>query len=142
MAVDGKTDAEIIHILHEAKLIAVVGASDKAERPSNSVLAFLVRRGYRVIAVNPGLAGRTIHGAPVVAKLSDIEEPIDIVDVFRNSEDAGKVVDEALALPFKPAAIWLQLGVINPAARTRAEAQEVAVVMDRCPAIEIPRLDI
>jgi predicted CoA-binding protein len=137
---DRYDDAYIRDILSTAKTVALVGASPKPERPSNSVMGFLLRRGYRVIPVNPGQAGGTIHGQAVYATLADIPEPIDLVDVFRNSDDAGGVVDEALALGTKPKAIWMQLGVQNDEAAARAEAAGVKVVMNRCPAIEIPRL--
>jgi predicted CoA-binding protein len=140
MAVDGKSDEDIRRILSEARTIAMVGASPNPARPSNGVLAFLLRRGYAVTPVNPGHAGKTIHGATVVGKLSDLPGPVDIVDVFRNSEAAGGTIDEVLALPWKPKAIWLQLGVVNEPAAARARAAGIPVVMNRCPKIEIPRL--
>lgn len=142
MAIDGKSDDDIRRILTTTRTIALVGASQNPERPSNRVLGFLRRRGYGVTAVNPGLAGGTIHGAPVVARLSDLAEPVDMVDVFRNSDAAGETIDEVLALPWRPRTIWLQLGVVNAAAAVRAEAAGIAVVMDRCPAIETPRLGL
>lgn len=133
-------DTQIADLLARVKTIAMVGASDKPDRPSNHVLLTLLSHGYRVIPVNPGLAGRTIHGAPVAATLRDIAEPVDMVDIFRKAEDVGPVVADAVAIGAK--AVWMQLGVVNPQAAAEAEAAGLAVVMDRCPAIEIPRLHI
>jgi len=134
------SDAEIRRILTETKTIALVGASPKPERDSHEVMAFLQTRGYRVIPVNPVCAGETILGERVRAKLAEIDESIDLVDVFRNSEAAAAVTDEAIAA--KARVVWMQLGVINEAAAARARAAGLAVVMDRCPKIEIPRLRI
>jgi predicted CoA-binding protein len=134
------SDAFLRNILREVKTIAIVGASDKPTRPSFGVFAFLLAHGYRVIGVNPGLAGKSVHGAPFVKSLADIPEPIDMVDIFRNSEAASAVIDEALALEPQPKAIWMQLGVRNDAAAARAQAKGVRVVMDHCPKIEYERL--
>jgi hypothetical protein len=134
------SDAEIRRILTETKTIALVGASPKPERDSHEVMAFLQSRGYRVIPVNPVCAGETILGERVRATLAEIDEPIDMVDVFRNSEAAGPVTDEAIAK--KARVVWMQLGVINEPAAARATKAGVTVVMDRCPKIEIPRLRI
>ncbi len=131
---------EIRELLGQKRRIAVVGASPNAARPSNGVLAFLIDQGHDVIAVNPGHAGKTIHGAPVVATLADVEPAAEIVDIFRNSADAGAAVDEAIVHGAK--AVWMQIGVIDEAAAKRAEAAGLAVVMDRCPKVEIPRLGL
>jgi hypothetical protein len=131
---------EIRELLGQPRRIAVVGASPNPSRASNEVLGFLVAQGHDVIAVNPGHAGGTIHGAPVVATLANVEPPAEIVDIFRNSEDAGQAVDEAIVHGAK--AVWMQLGVINEPAARRADAAGLTVVMDRCPAIEIPRLGL
>ncbi|TLP43429.1 MULTISPECIES: CoA-binding protein [Cohaesibacter] len=126
----------IKHILETTKVIALVGASDKPARASHRVMAFLLDKGYRVIPVNPGKAGGEILGQTVVGSLADIAEPVDMVDIFRNSEAAGQVVDEAIAIKAK--VVWMQLGVINEEAAARAEAEGITVIMDRCPKIEYP----
>lgn len=133
-------DSAIKALLQSAKTIALVGASPKPERDSNRVMKFLLDRGYRVIPVNPGLDGQSIHGQPVAPSLAAIEGHIDLVDIFRNSEAAGESVDEAIAVG--AGAVWMQLGVINQDAAARAEAAGLQVVMDRCPKIEIPRLGV
>ena len=132
------SDAYLRDILTSVRTIAIVGASPRRERPSHGVMAYLQRRGYRAIPVNPNAVGTTINGETVYAKLADVPEPIDMVDVFRRSEMAGVVVDEAIAAGAK--VVWMQLGVRDDDAAARAEAHGLQVVMNRCPAIEIPRL--
>ena len=124
---------DIRALLLNTRRIALVGASNKPHRASFGVMRFLLERGYDVTPVNPGLAGQEILGRRVVARLEEAA-PLDLVDVFRRSEEAGAVMDEAVALGAK--AVWLQLGVVDEAAAARATAKGVAVVMDRCPAIE------
>jgi predicted CoA-binding protein len=134
------SNAYLHDILTSVRTIAVVGASPRRERPSHGVMAYLQRHGYRAIPVNPNAVGATINGETVYAKLADVPEPIDMVDVFRRTEMAGGVVDEAIAVGAK--AVWMQLGVRDDDAAARAEAHGVKVVMNRCPAIEIPRLGL
>jgi predicted CoA-binding protein len=134
------SDADIARLLRETRTIALVGISDRPTRPSNGVMQRLQDHGYRVFPVNPQITGEHVHGEYVWRELSQIGEPIDLVDIFRNSEAAGEAVDQAIAAGAK--AVWMQLGVINEAAAARAEAAGLKVAMDRCPAIEIPRLGI
>lgn len=135
-----RSDEEIAGLLTDARTIAMVGASDRPDRASNGVMKFLQARGYKVFPVNPTITGEHVHGEYVWRELGQIGEPIDIVDIFRNSKAAGDAVDEAIAAGAK--AVWMQLGVINPEAAERAEAAGLKVVMDRCPKIEIARLGI
>lgn len=134
------SDDLIRSILTSVKTIAVVGASINEARPSNGVTRFLIARGYNVFPVNPGHAGKTIDGRTIVARLADVPEPIDMVDIFRAPAEAGKAVDEALALSPLPKIIWMQLDVINELAAAKAEAAGLTVIMDRCPHIEVRRL--
>ncbi len=133
-------DADIKALLDGARTIALVGASDRPDRPSYGVMATLQRHGYRVIPVNPQITGEHIHGEFVFRDLDQLGDPIDIVDIFRRSDAAGAVVDQAIAIGAK--AVWMQLGMIDDAAAARAEAAGLKAVMDRCPAIEIPRLGV
>jgi predicted CoA-binding protein len=135
-------DTLIRDILTRTRTIALVGYSANPARPSHGVARFLRTRGYRVIPVNPGLAGQEHLGEKVRASLADIAEPVDLVDVFRRSEEVAGVVDQALAMQPKPLAIWTQLGVRDDRAADRARAAGLLVVQDRCPAIEIPRLGL
>lgn len=138
------TDAEIRRILQETRVIAVVGISNKPERPSHGVAQFLQARGYRVIPVNPGLAGQELLGETVYPDLAAIPEsiPVDMVDIFRAPEAVPGIVAEALAHLPQLRTVWMQLGVISPEGAAAAEAAGKAVVMDHCPKIEIPRLGL
>lgn len=124
-------------VLAGVRTIAVVGASPNPARASHAVAQFLSRSGYRVFAVNPGHGGGEIAGLPAFARLADVPEPIDMVDVFRASQHVAGVLDEALALDPRPKVFWTQLGVVDLAAAARAEAEGLTVVMDRCPKIEL-----
>ncbi|KEQ06860.1 CoA-binding protein [Pseudorhizobium pelagicum] len=137
---DRYDDAYIADILKTTKTIALLGASPNPDRPSNGVMRFLLSKGYTVIPVNPGQAGKEILGQTVYAKLSDIPQPVDMVDVFRAPEFLDGIVAEAAALPQPPQVIWGQLGVRDDDAAAKAEAAGIKVVMNRCPAIEYPRL--
>jgi uncharacterized protein len=134
-----ESDEDVAELLRDTRTIAVVGASSNPARASHGVMRFLLAYGYRVTPVNPGLAGQQLLGETVTATIADAG-PVDLVDIFRNSEAAGGVVDEAIAAGAK--AVWMQLGVIDNDAAQRAEAAGLKVVMDRCPKIEIPRLGI
>jgi predicted CoA-binding protein len=142
MSNDAYPAAFLRDILSTVRTIAMVGASEKETRPSYRVFAYLLARGYHVIGVNPGLAGKSVHGTAFFKTLADVPEPIDMVDIFRNAAAAGGVVDQALALEPKPKVIWMQLGVRDDAAAARARALGVKVVMNRCPKIEYERLAI
>jgi hypothetical protein len=137
---DDYPDSYIRGILNTVKTIAMVGISPKDNRPSYFAFKYLLERGYRMIPVNPGQAGKEILGQKVYPKLADIPEPVDMVDIFRGSQYAPGVVEEALALKPRPAVIWMQLGVRNEQAAVRAEAEGLKVVMNRCPKIEYGRL--
>jgi uncharacterized protein len=138
---NGQTEDDLIRdILTTVRTIAVVGASEDPSRDSNDVMLFLMQRGYQVFPVNPAAKAAEIHGRKVYASLADVPEPIDMVDVFRRSEVAGQVCDDAVSAGAK--VVWMQLGVINEEGKQRAEAAGLKVVMDRCPKIETRRLDI
>jgi predicted CoA-binding protein len=139
MSTDDQSDEAIRAILARTRRVAVVGASDKSWRPSNGVLGFLLSRGYDATPVNPLLAGSTIHGRAVVTSLADAV-PLDMVDIFRASANAGAAVNEAIRLGART--VWMQLGVIDEEAAERARAAGIAVVMDRCPVIEVRRLGL
>jgi len=135
-----QTDQDIVALLTSARTIAMVGASDRPDRPSFGVMRFLQSKGYRVIPVNPQLAGRVLHGEAIVATLSEIGDKIDIVDIFRNSAAAGAAIDDAIAAG--AGAVWTQLGVFNDEGVARAEAAGLKAVVNRCPKIEISRLGL
>ena len=133
-------DQDIADLLTHARTIAMVGASDRPDRASYGVMRFLQEQGYRVIPVNPRITGEHVHGEYIWRELAQIGEPIDIVDIFRKSDDVGPIVDDAIAVGAK--AVWMQLGVENAAAAAKAEAAGLKVVMNHCPKIEIIRLSI
>ena len=132
--------AYIRKILEDVRTIAIVGASSNEARPSFFVTKYLVDKGYRVFPLNPGMAGKEICGRRVYASLTEVPEPIDMVDIFRNSEVAASFVDQALTLKPQPKVIWMQLTVRHDEAAARAEAAGVRVVMNRCPKIEYGKL--
>jgi uncharacterized protein len=137
---DSYADSYIRGILNTVKSIAMVGISPKDNRPSYFAFKYLLERGYRMIPVNPGQAGKEILGQKVYARLADIPEPVDMVDIFRAPQYAVPIVAEALTLAPRPQVIWMQLGVRNDAAAATAEAAGLKVVMNRCPKIEYGRL--
>ena len=137
---DNYDDSYIRGILNTVKTIAMVGVSANTSRPSYFAFKYLLERGYRMIPVNPGLAGQEMLGQKVYAKLADIPEPVDMVDIFRAQQYALPIVQEALALAPRPQVIWMQLGIRNDEAATLAEENGLKVVMNRCPKIEYGRL--
>jgi predicted CoA-binding protein len=137
---DGYDDGYIRGILNTVKTIAMVGVSAKESRPSYFAFKYLLERGYRMIPVNPGLAGQELLGQKVYARLADIPEPVDMVDIFRAAPYALGIVEEALALVPRPRVVWMQLGIRNEAAAALAEQNGLKVVMNRCPKIEYGRL--
>ena len=137
---DNYDDSTIRGILNTVKTIAMVGASEKENRPSYFAFKYLLERGYKMIPVNPGHAGEDMLGQRIFARLADIPEPVDMIDIFRGSQYALAIVQEALALKTRPLVIWMQLGVRNDKAAALAEANGMKVVMNRCPKIEYGRL--
>lgn len=135
-----ESDDEIRDLLSSVRTIALVGASDNPGRASFGVMERLQQHGYRVMPVNPRITGEHVHGEYVWRELSQIGEPIDMVDIFRRSEDVGPIVDEAIKVGAK--AIWMQIGVVNVEAAAKAEAAGLKVVMDRCPKIELAQLRV
>jgi predicted CoA-binding protein len=133
-------DADIAALLADIRTIALIGASDRPDRPSNRVMAALIAHGYRVLPVNPQITGEHLFGEYVWRDLAQIGAPIDMVDIFRSPEAAGEAVDAAIAAGAR--AVWMQLGVVNPEAAERAARAGLRVVMDRCPKIEIERLGL
>ena len=133
-------DEDIYDLLAGTRTIAMIGASDRPDRPSYGVMAFLQSRGYRVLPVNPQITGEHVHGEYVWRELSQIGEPIDMVDIFRRPRRPAR--RSTRRSPPAPRSVWLQIGVINQAAAARAEAAGLKVVMNRCPKIEIPRLGV
>jgi uncharacterized protein len=137
---DAYPDSYVRGILNTVKTIAMVGASEKENRPSYFAFKYLLERGYHMIPVNPGHPGQTMLGQKIYGRLSDIPEPIDMVDIFRASQYALPIVQETLSLKSRPQVIWMQLGVRNDEAAALAEANGMKVVMNRCPKIEYGRL--
>ena len=137
---DSYSDSYIRGILNTVKTVAMVGASEKENRPSYFAFKYLLERGYTMIPVNPGHAGEQMLGQPIYARLADVPVPIDMIDIFRGSRYALPIVQEALTLTPRPQVIWMQLGVRNDEAAALAEANGMKVVMNRCPKIEYGRL--
>jgi predicted CoA-binding protein len=134
------TDAYLRNILTRTKRVAIVGVSSNPVRASYFVARYLSLRNFEIVPVNPGLAGQTLFGVPVVGGLSEIEGPVDMVDIFRRSEAVPQIVDEALALFPDLGTIWMQIGVEHAEAAAQADARGVDVVQNRCPKIEYQRL--
>ena len=139
MSAAAPLDDQIREVLTTTRAIALIGASNKPDRPSFGVMASLLAHGYRVTPVNPGLAGQTIQGQAVVATL-DEARPLDMVDVFRASEFVGGIMDAAIRLGAR--SVWLQLGVVDDDAARRGRAAGLRVIVNRCPKIELPRLGL
>jgi len=132
------SDDLIVRVLTESRVVAMVGASPRPDRPSHGVMRVLQDKGHKVYPINPACVGDTIHGETVLASLDEVPEPIDMVDIFRRPQAAGETVDAAIAAGAR--VVWMQLGVVNEAAAERAEKAGLTVIMDRCPAIEYRRL--
>jgi len=137
---DNYADSYIRSILNTVKTIAMVGVSPNTSRPSYFAFKYLLERGFHMIPVNPGQAGKDLLGQKVYARLSDIPEPVDMIDIFRASQHVLPIVQEALTMKPRPGVIWMQLGVRNDEAAKLAEEAEIKVVMNRCPKIEYGRL--
>ena len=144
MSDDNKSDDQISELLRSVRNIALVGASNSPERPSYGVMEFLIAKGYEVHPINPGLAGKSLLGREVYASLADVPAPVDMIDIFRNSQAAGEVIRSAIPLKGRLGlkAVWMQLGVRNDEASDEAKAAGLMVVFDRCPKIEIARLNL
>lgn len=136
------TDDMLRQVLTDTASIAVLGASPNAARASHRVTGFLVSKGFEVTAVNPGHAGSAIAGAPTVASLAELSQPVDMIDVFRASDNLPAIADEILALPWRPKVVWTQLDVRDDAVARRLEGEGITVIQDRCPAVEMPRLGL
>lgn len=134
------SDALLSTILNDTRVIAVVGFSANPARPSHDVARYLVTKGYRVIPVNPGLVGQVFEGELIRASLAECPPDVDMVDIFRRSEEVGAVVDEAIAQLPNLRTIWMQIGLYDPGAAARARALGLRVVWNKCPKIEFPRL--
>ena len=132
------SDELIRKVLTDSHVIAVMGASPRRDRPSHGVMRYLLDKGHKVYPINPTCAGDTLHGQKVLARLSEVPEPIHMVDIFRRSDQAGNAVDDAIRIGAQT--VWMQLGVIDQAAADRATRAGLAVIMDRCPVIEYRRL--
>ena len=139
---DHYSDAMLRDVFASVKTIALVGASANPSRPSHGVMDFLLKRGYAVTPVNPGLAGQMLLGQTVVATVGDLSGPIDMIDVFRNSATIPTLVEEILSMAILPKVVWMQLGVVHEQAAEQLEQRGITVIMNRCPAIEMPRLGL
>ncbi len=136
------SDELLRNVFASVKSIALVGASANPQRPSHGVMNFLLKRGYAVTPVNPGLAGQMLLGQTVVATVGDLSKPTDMIDVFRNSATIPSLVEEIFAMPILPKIVWMQLGVVHADAAQQLEQRGITVIMNRCPAIEMPRLGL
>jgi uncharacterized protein len=134
------SDELLRDILRRSRTFACIGVSPNPVRPSHYVGRYLTLKGYRVVPVNPGQAGTTLWGVEVKARLADVTEPVDVVDIFRKPEAVPEIVEEALMLAHRPKVIWMQIGVTHAQAAERAEAEGITVIQDRCPKIEYQRL--
>jgi predicted CoA-binding protein len=137
---DSYSDAHLRSVLREVKSIAVVGASSNPNRPSSFVTKYLAQKGYRVVPINPGHAGREIAGAVAQASLADLHQPVDMVDVFRRVEALPGVAEEIRAMTMPPSVVWFQLGIRDDEIAARLEAEGMTVIQNRCPKIEYARL--